>query len=193
MSILEEKVRASLTPLIIGNPCTLSEDDQTTIATWATMKAMVGETLYPGAAITPRLDRHHLRLSGTPPVGWYIRVVPSSCEMWRVAHHHYSAGIAVSGEPHGESATHSDARNVQWTMFGLHRLLVLAFSSTVDPSIFSPDLRAMNEKKVPRIWPKDQQTIVWNPNLTVNDSVFEYIALSQRRFIAAGMKSPSKG
>jgi hypothetical protein len=72
MSQLESRVKPLLTPLIHGQPLTLSREEQTAIAVWATKMAIVVEQTRIGKPTIPPAYRQHLRQHLQPPVGTHV-------------------------------------------------------------------------------------------------------------------------
>jgi hypothetical protein len=76
MSGLDGQVKQLLEPMILGNPRTLSPDEQLTIATWAAMKSMVLEYVW-GAEqviILPHEARSFIFHQQRPPANMQIRI-----------------------------------------------------------------------------------------------------------------------
>lgn len=67
MSEAEERAKGSLTALIAGEPISLDEADQESLARWITMKCIVLEHANRGEAVTPESDRFDFAKSGKIP------------------------------------------------------------------------------------------------------------------------------
>jgi hypothetical protein len=76
MSGLDGQVRHLLEPMMLGNPRTLSPEEQLTIATWAAMKSMVLEYVWGAEQVItlPQEARTSLFRQQRPPANMQIRI-----------------------------------------------------------------------------------------------------------------------
>lgn len=77
MSSIEQKARPFLTPLITGQPVTLDQSAQRSVAEWVALKVMVYEQQFTEAAVVPGQDRDLFKA---------LRVIPRSFKIWVAAH-----------------------------------------------------------------------------------------------------------
>ncbi len=98
MSRLQRRARPVLLPFLAGEWPKLSAQGQRTLASWATMAAMVIEFADMDTIVTPQAHREQFREEHTPPEGWVIWVGRYQDRRWRACftHHSYSAVLAPS-------------------------------------------------------------------------------------------------
>lgn len=154
MSGLQQNVKSSLLPLILGEAPAWSIADRSPIAAWATMFTMVHEYSKPEHVASSQEQRAYLRAEIRPPRNWLI---------WAGRYGRFddprawTRGIKIVGNVSPTPAgCGSLGFNAQVTMFTAGHAFFLAFS-TVDDGVFSdfgPKIRQIAQRKrLRQVWP----------------------------------------
>jgi hypothetical protein len=127
MSILETDVQPILTPLIITQPHTLTDNSMEILAKWIALKIMVGEHNNPKDAVTPVEAREKFKSTQEIPPNFNIWIAKCGVGGWQTAYVRHTATVSLTPvfKPnHQFKNTHS-------VTFGIGDLFVLVLHSTV--------------------------------------------------------------
>jgi hypothetical protein len=169
MSRLETAASPLLTPLITGNPCTISEDSALTIAKWITLKVLVGEHNKRGDAVTTQEQRDSFQTTQTIPDNFRIWIGRCGVDGWETAFWRHAGTVGPSPHVRPEPKL----KNIQSVTFGIGELFVSAFHTTVEnlPLTFSLERGGLMTSLLPIGSPID-----WPPTKTLTGSEASSIA-----------------
>jgi hypothetical protein len=146
MGSLETKVRPILSPMMTGDPRTLSVEEQTTLAQWITLKTLIAEHAVDGLQTTKQEDVRAFYEHRTIPADFRIFIAPHTSDKWRLTAFRHAVDLHLP-EP---EPPHVTRRNTQLVIFGVGILLVIVVASEV----VSPDrLLIPGDSGLRRVWP----------------------------------------
>ena len=180
MSALEQRVRPTLEPLVRGQPCTLDQAAQTTLAEWVALKTMVIEQATRDDAVLAQEDRHALMNEGRIPDGILIligRTRPPG--WWTSAMERHVA--TMSGNAGGMLSDNARGKNVATVALGLGALLVYVLVCRAPGLALDTAVRL--DPRVPRLWPTSGG-ILWPLPRSLSDADAHALASSLRTLIA---------
>jgi hypothetical protein len=158
MNRLEQKARPILTPLILGEPMTLTPAMRQTLAEWATMKFIVLEHAERGEFVTPERDRIALKETLTMPGFFRIWIFRCGTGGWEAGLNRISINLSLNGYlPPGLYGKNS--QSITW---GLGDLLFHHFATTVPNLRF--DLTPLAKTYAVQLWPPVDGDINWPVN-----------------------------
>jgi len=176
MRNLEEQARPFLKPLMEGEECRISTEEQRVIAAWISLKSMVAEYNEIGVVTTSQSDRDRLRLTQMPPEqGWGIWVGNLERKDWPG----YMASTPFAFWPEPERAhllgVSTDDFNGQSTFQVVKKLYIQVIRCQVPELVekWKFDVRASS--KLRKIWPPSGYSLVWPPPV-MNDMDADYVA-----------------
>jgi len=132
MNHQEEAVKSIISPLILGERCVLSREDQLTLASWAATKFMVAEQDDPECVVSIQEERTFVMEHRRPPTNWRIWVAHQTGREWRTGYAAHSATLGpldrngIPVPPDG-----SLRKNTQLATLGLGFLVLHAFITRV--------------------------------------------------------------
>lgn len=157
MNILEGKAKSILTRILRRDGVKLSVADQEILARWIAMKAMTGEHAENEVHMTPKADRHLLRLEGKIPDYYAIYIGAHNTDS-DTAWLRVSQTIALSQE--GPSPPLGNLkRNIQSIAFICGPLFVFVFGVRergIDAAKF------FHFRKLQRIFPAQSALVEWS-------------------------------
>ena len=184
-SVLQEKAKPILIPLLTGRSMMLNLEAQHTLAAWATMFTLVYESGIPDASATPE---EYLRLfaSNQQPLGyWVISFGSYSGSVWRTRIESYSSFVKYGyGSPFAPKQ--KTKPNTQATTAVIGNFLLHTFYSFEVPLwLFGETFH--RSLKLNQIWPHVTETLI--PSLgAINDPEAFRIASVFREFDSMGRK-----
>jgi hypothetical protein len=169
MSILEERVKPILTPLMLGQSVELGQREETILATWITKTVMMFEFAYPKNVSSSTEQRRHVMNNQEPPPGWHIWIAHYHGEQWKTAAVRKSAALGVvRGHLAVVDLNGSNAKNTQSVVFGIGELLVVALATSIPLMTF--EIPPNFEPFTPQLWPLKQQPLCWSTGKILNDA-----------------------
>jgi len=163
MGSIEEAAKDCLTKLAMGESCTLSETDKSSVASWVALKVLIGEHNDAAKAVSRQTDRSLFRENRIPPNRF--RILIAACDDARLET--VFATTASKVMTRHPTITELDAGvpyNIQCTSFGFGRLFVHAIYTTTDvdlqPIFSEPGV-------VFTIWPLSGDLITWPPKRSI--------------------------
>ncbi|SMC62987.1 hypothetical protein [Sporomusa malonica] len=173
MSSLETKAKPILTSLILGEPITLDAHSQLVISAWSVMSNIMNEfTDQPTAAI-PSFHRQILMESKRPAEGWNIWLGWYKGVNWKLrCRHHGFAAVPASQLINNN--VNKIKGNTHVSTFVLGELMIYSMSSTL-PN-FNIEFPGPLSQSLRRIWPINQESIVWPPCQLLTDLDVNFIA-----------------
>ena len=169
---LEERIRAPLTEIIVGESVVLDTELRHDIASWLALVTMMAEFMDPNTISIPPSDYQFLCNNGQPPAEWKIwiaRYVGNRHDRWVLLH--YGMQLAefpdVLVEPH--------KCDTQVTTFVIGQLCVHTFRSTI---LGVSGAFGYNVPNMPCIWPPSEDDIGWPDVRELSDVGVQ--SLSQR-------------
>lgn len=165
MSLLEERTKPLLKPLIAGQDAVLDANAQKTLATWAAKTAITAEHLKPRPGMIRPNECRWIKDNLAPPEGCHVWVAAYDGHAWReLTIYQQRANLditAINGptlEPH----------YIKATTFGLGNLLFLILSTSWDKAwrqFVDYDTVGLRH-----IWPITRKPIQWPPPFVLSDS-----------------------
>jgi hypothetical protein len=174
--LVEDRARPVLLPLIRGEEMRITPAQQESIATWATMKAMVGEWLVRGHVTTNHMQRKRMMYRQLPPKQnwgvWIGRFIsddrkPDSkryLTKWQSNPFLLVPDSRASRRP-DKVATHY---NSQSSTQVIGELLIQTLRSPMPNLIPRWSFKLPDSGTLFRIWPRTQTSIVW-PQQAMSD------------------------
>lgn len=178
MSILQQRAKPYLIPLMRGDKIILDKHAQHILASWAAMAVMVAEHLAPDKVAVPQIDRRYLWLTKLPPkAGWKIWIGNYRRGNWAGYWVHNSLPVGeeyVAYTVNGRVPT----PNTQITTFVVGHLYVHAFSSaTVGDFVARTNPVGRARQRLAQIWPTREQAIFWPP-MVMTDKDADAVAVA---------------
>jgi hypothetical protein len=166
---VEADAKPILIPLIRGEECRIFPADQTRIATWAAMKAMVAEWNVKGHATTHYMHRRYLMRHRLPPKnGWGVWIghfVSNKLKPERERFHPLWAAhpFALSPKdlPPGRMYQEATSYNSQVSTQVIGKLFIHTLRSPMPNLIPRWKFALPDRATLFRIWPPTQTSIVW--------------------------------
>jgi hypothetical protein len=187
---IEDPAKPILISLIKGEPCRIFPDDQTRIAAWAVLKAMVAEWMVRGHATTNHMHRKYLMRHKLPPKnGWAVwighfqsdRSKPETERynpLWE-SHPFLLLPDRVAARRPNKRATFY---NSQASTQVIGQLLIHTFRSPMPNLIPRWRFAMPNRGTLFRIWPPSQISIAW-PSTSLSDVDAIYVANAFMNFM----------
>ncbi len=183
MNALEDKAQPILTHLILGHQKRISSQEQSIIAAWAALKAMVAENTQGGFVTTHHMQRKYLaKHSVAPKLGWGIWIGHYERHDWLpewVSRPFLLLPDAVVKRKKSRVATYFNS-NTSTQVIG--KLFIQTIRSLM------PDLIGRWRWSTPdggvlfRIWPPSQFSIAW-PSRALSDRDADYAAAAFGNFV----------
>ena len=187
---IDDRARPIMIPLIKGDHVRLSPDQQQTIATWATMKAMVAEYAESESVTTHHMQRKYLMNHRLPPEkGWAIYIAhyrPTAPMLWASTPFLLLPNHLAARRPNRRATYYNGVASTQI----IGQLLIHVIRST------HPRLATMFRFPLPRgraifrIWPPTFYSLNW-PVGSIDDASAIYIAEAVRNLIRRASSPPS--
>ncbi|HEY6256051.1 MAG TPA: hypothetical protein VIY51_09695 [Xanthobacteraceae bacterium] len=175
MSILQNRAKPMLLPLMHGEKSTLNERKQSIIAAWAAMVVICAEYIAPGRAAMSVVDRRHLYLHKQAPPRIRIWIGNFRRKNWPAYWCHNSLLIGPDKAPYPWQIGPGGLPwpNTQMTTLTFGSLYLHAFSCPFPEILggFEP-----RRSHVVQIWPIREKFIVWPPTATIDDRAADGIA-----------------
>jgi len=185
MSGLETSVKPFLPTLIKGEPCSLTAENRTTLATWVSLKVLVSEhNDYCDIKADPIFDqpvRDLFKKRPAVPTGFKIWIVPQQGGMsWILGYRRHAAGLLWGSSPPDYVGS---PKNIQSVTFGIGKLLVCVLATT-NSQVY--DLLDLAGPTVPIcLWPFTESDIIWPGTFAVTDVGADQLALVLDALIAS--------
>jgi len=159
MSAIDTAVIPILTPPMLGKEFILTKDAQIVLATWMTLKTMVGETDDPAHAAISAGELEDFFEERKPLTNWQIWIARHECADWRIRYFHNGlSGIKQPAFPFvGLVGDEQVKFKAQTTSIGCGELFLHAFSSTDGLIGYTP---LNTDRLFRRIWPVEAE-IKW--------------------------------
>jgi hypothetical protein len=184
MSEVESAAATVLTPLLHGEPMTLTTADQTALATWAFKTGYVidAAAIGPGSPRFPMVHRRFLLEHRTPPamsVAW-ITSWPGTTSAW--THHWALEALAAHEAP-------SESYNAYGATIALGPIVLRTYAATVEP--LAPKYLVERRGGVFPIWPSNNE-IDWVPRFWLSADELEELAYSIPQALESGITPAAK-
>jgi len=175
MSMIDAAARDVMTPLILGAERHIGIHDQKTIATWMTLKSIVGETLDQKSAAISIEERQQFYRTKAPLNNWKIWLGQYGGTHWLDGKNylHGSSGMVPLHKLFAQE--NSRQQNVQTTTISCGKLFLHAFSSTVTEFFYEPD--GTKSLLLRQIWPEKFSTIDWPRRRIIDNEHADSIAV----------------
>jgi hypothetical protein len=162
MSVLQNRIKPILVPLLNGKPFTLTSRQQAQLAAWATMFTMVAEFSLRQkemAAVTQE-ERAEFRRTKTPLKNWKFWIASIDHPDWIGRYIHTSMQIGSKDQVSKVTSSGIPVPNTQTTTFVVNKLYIHTLSSTA-----GIDLRKqkIDPAIAQRIWPARSKSVKWPP------------------------------
>jgi hypothetical protein len=183
MGEIETAALPVMTPLILGNKASITQEDKLIIARWATLKTIIGEydDLRYAAITASERDYFYKEKSPLPNSKIWIGYFDGT-DRWRTRYRHH--GIQAAHRPLKEAVVHFDICNTQSSTFVGGKLFIyVASSSFIKPFDFG--IQGFVGLLLRQIWPPSNQVIDW-PLPPMNDEDAQSVSDS---LWAAGLRS----
>jgi hypothetical protein len=166
---IENPAKPVLIPLKRGESCRVYPPDQTKIAAWAVLKAMVGEWMVHGHATTNHMHRKYMMRHQIPPKnGWGVWIGHFQSDRSKPETERFNPlweSHPFLLLPDGVAARYPDKRatyyNSQATTQVIGQLLIHTFRSPMPNLIPRWKFTLPNRGSLFRIWPPTQTSIQW--------------------------------
>ena len=176
MKTIEEAAKPILEPMIKGETVVLKEREQTTLATWITLKMIVTETHMNKAPIAPVADRQNFMSDPAPLRDMKIYISSCNDHRWQTAF--FNASIYLSTDPRKNGPDNSQSFTI-----GIGRLFAHACHSIAPGVDFG--LQGDNGAIVRQLWPIVDRPMFWPPLRSLSYQEASDIASSVERFLYA--------
>ncbi len=176
MSRLEQAARPVLTPLILGQPRTITTDDARVMAEWIVLKMMVGEHNQAGEAVSTYALREQFRLRRTIPPNLFIWIGRCGVGGWAAAYWRHNGTVSVGDAPIPKKGT----KNMHTVTFGIGNLFIHTLHTTV-PEIQIANPFPLLDRRGTQIYPA-KDLISWPPPLTLTANEAGIVAGSLHAF-----------
>lgn len=163
MSDIEGEAKPILEPMIIGRPCTLSLEDQLSVATWATKTAMVLEYIRSDLFVTTEEERRVLAGGHRPPDGFRVRLAA----MKAVGEQGLRIATFVASSDSSEGVPDTLCTTV---VIGCLVVQVWGGSGSGPTDLQRPGI-VMDEAAM--VWPPVPGQVTWPPRVPLTDSRLE--------------------
>jgi hypothetical protein len=178
LSALEKREKPILTPMILGEKCRLSPEDQNILSVWAAKTAMTAEYKQRREDGTTQEERTFLMERERPPSNWFVWVATYEGSGWRdltLSQHRGNLQKTPIRRP-GTSLHY-----IQATIFGMGRVVFRVIGTTCPEG----DLRfgRMNDEALVKIWPTVPRSALWPPySILADHQVNEAADILNRTF-----------
>jgi hypothetical protein len=173
MSRLENAAKPSLIKLIQGEKCTISSDEQRTIATWIAKTVMTADYRFPDGGTASEMERSLLKTLLEPPGGWYVSIADYQGKRWR------------DGGLFRQSFTTDGPRktklHIRTTCFGLGRFFA---HTIIVPSVVQILPYFEDKSSLRRLWPDLHRDLIWPPEKYLEDPDANYVIGTAARAFA---------
>jgi len=175
MSILQDRAKPLLLPLMKGEKTTLNEQKQKIIAAWAAMTVINAEYITPGRAAISVVYRRHLFQHKEAPPRIRIWIGNFRRRKWPAYWVHNSLLIAPGDAPYPWQVGPGGLLwpNTQVTTLTFGALYLQAFSCPY-PEILG-GLQPLKQYMI-QVWPIREKFMVWPPTATIDDRAADGIA-----------------
>ena len=177
MSQIETASIPILTPLILGQPITLTADAQRIVATWATLKTLVIETDDPKSAAIPPQAAKQFYVDKKPFDDWKIWIGQYFGTTWSQGKRmtHLGGVLGPSAMKSVKTLGKHQRRNIQTTTIVGGQLYIHVFSATVSNTFYGFKGRSGDVLNLIHPYSGD---IGWPPKVVMTDDDAGQIALS---------------
>ena len=157
LSTMEEATKLLLEPLVIGGRL-LTIAEQRQLATWIAKTTMTAEFLVPKQVSIKQLERQEFRLRGEPGSHWQIWIAFYLGVQFQAGYiFHHGIGVYLPPKP-----VRVGARNTQYTVIALGRLLAISLSSEEEEGL-SFGVSDQYEHVIRKLWPPKGATSLGRP------------------------------
>lgn len=190
MSRFEDRTKPILTPLLVGHQTRITPEQQSVIAGWACMKAMVAEYEHDEAVTTHHMQRKRMIRKQLPPEeGWGVWIGHYERKDW--VPHWISTPFLLL--PDAITAMRVDRRATYYNSHVSTQIIGKLFIQIIRspmPNLitrwrFSPPERGL----LYRIWPRTNTSVVWPPR-AISDRDADYIAGAFKAFLERAGGAP---
>jgi hypothetical protein len=196
MSLIQERAKPIMIPLIEGKPTALSHHAQTIVATWCAMATMTSEfldkDLVPSTIAVSQDDREFLWKEGVPPPErWRIWITRYQRHKWVGRWFHSVVPILDAKDVPSSALTDYPSPNTQKTTFTVGDLYVHVMSTSGNPDIVSRwvwPIRSRPGMLLIGIWPIKESIITWPPE-SLTDSDADFVATAHDLAVDAASRS----
>lgn len=173
MSALEEKVKPTIVSLLAGSSFKLDREQISSLAFWATVKAIVGEHAEDKMTLTPSNERYQIYKSQSIPDYFRVYIGLHSSET-KSAYSRHSAIVSLAKDGINPPDLPMDVcRNIQTVTFlvgslVLHVVAVRVVGFRID--------EVLDPKFLTKLWPTEAEEVDLGESEIVDDSRLRFIA-----------------
>jgi hypothetical protein len=171
MSAIETQAKECLISLIAGQSFDVTDEHQTKLSRWVSLKTMVCEYDTDGPKLSSTEDCHDFKFNKLPNSQWGIWIAACQAPNWRVRI--MRQPICLRTEP----VETTPPPNVQFVTIALNNLLIHVRQSKLTNMAFPPVADGLLQ-----IWPT-QSSISWPPTRILNGMDADFIGTSLFRWL----------
>jgi hypothetical protein len=183
MRQIEDAARPIMVPLILGQETRITPDQQQVIATWAVLKAIVGEYGHAQHAATHHMQRKYLMHHSIPPThGWAVWIGSFERDKWIaewVVRPFLLLSERVAARRNGPEATYYNAHTTTQT---LGKLLIHVMHAPMPSLIEDWRFSFPTGASFFRIWPAVDFSLKW-PGSALGDRDADFVVGALPRFL----------
>jgi hypothetical protein len=185
MGRIEGRVKPILSEMIIGRTVLLSEQDQTLLATWITMKMIISEHHMNKSPITDKRRLYEF-YKNPKPIDWAtIWIALCEDDAWQTQFMTSSMWLSTESRKINHSS-HDCPDNTQSITFGIGKLFVYVQYTTV--SGLDLNMKFSEGLMVSQLWPIVKKDTFWPPMRSLTAFEANMIASSLERFFDSSHK-----
>jgi hypothetical protein len=196
LSVIQERAKPILIPIIQGKPATLGAEAQQIVSNWCAMATMTGEFLdkepIVGNIAVSQAEREWLWKHGTPPSeGWRIWIATYQRYKWPGRWVHLVVPVLEAKDVPSSALADYPPPNTQTTTFVIGELYVHVMSTSGNPDIVSRwvwPAASRPGRLLIQIWPARESIVAW-PSESLTDGDADFIATAYDRVIDAASRS----
>jgi hypothetical protein len=155
LSVLENRAKPILTPMILGERCRLESEDLNILATWAAKTAMTAECKQPRPDGTTREERTLLMRKERPPPHWFVWVAAYNGTGWNELTIFLSRGNLRKSPVNSPNAS---VHYIQATTFGMGCVIFHIIGTTCPES--ETNFRGRGNGGLIRVWPSYPRSVL---------------------------------